>query len=282
MIKKVAILGRTGMLGSMMWKVFSNETFDLVGTTRNELDAQNASVVDIEKLLYGCKYAINCIGIIKPYIHDYNSFEVERALQVNSIFPHKLAKASESTGTKVIQIATDCVFDGLKGEYTELDKHNATDVYGKTKSLGEIHHPNFLNLRCSIVGREINGKISLLEWFLNQPKNVEINGFLNHQWNGITTYAFSKICLGIINNDEFFSGLRHVVPADTMNKADILNTFSEVFDRQDIRINYINADNYANRTIKTIDIDTNNKLWNLANYPKPPTINEMIKEIKSI
>ena len=44
---------------------------------------------------------------------------------------------------KVIQIATDCVFDGLKGNYTEDDKHNAIDVYGKTKSLGEVSADNF-------------------------------------------------------------------------------------------------------------------------------------------
>lgn len=38
----------------------------------------------------------------------------------------------------LIQIATDCVYSGKKGDYLESDLHDPTDVYGKTKSLGEF------------------------------------------------------------------------------------------------------------------------------------------------
>ena len=35
-------------------------------------------------------------------------------------------------------ISTDCVFNGEKGNYNENSIKNATDIYGKTKSLGEF------------------------------------------------------------------------------------------------------------------------------------------------
>ncbi|PPR75917.1 MAG: hypothetical protein CFH01_02016, partial [Alphaproteobacteria bacterium MarineAlpha2_Bin1] len=33
----------------------------------------------------------------------------------------------------LIQISTDCIFSGKKGNYTELDKSDANDIYGKSK-----------------------------------------------------------------------------------------------------------------------------------------------------
>ncbi len=276
---KTAILGKTGMLGSEVESFFQQNGFDIVATTRNELDAQNCSADDIIKVLDGCEYAINCIGIIKPYIHDDNSKEVQRAIEVNGLFPHKLAQASKITGTKVIQIATDCVYDGVKGAYTEDDKHNAIDVYGKTKSLGEVCADNFLNLRCSIIGREQKGFLSLLEWFLNQPKNAQIKGFKNHLWNGVTTRAFAKICTGVIENNSFKPGLQHVVPFDIVTKAQMLHIFARVFDRMDITIEDINAPIAIDRTIATTNNGWNSELWNNANYVNIPTVEEMIKEM---
>lgn len=278
---KVAILGTTGMLGSMMWEVFSgSSSIALINATRNDLDAQSTDVNSIEKFLKGCDYAINCIGIIKPYIHDDNSFQVQRAIEVNGLFPHKLAQAAKNTDTKIIQIATDCVYDGVRGGYLETDKHNATDVYGKTKSLGEVYEDNFLNLRCSVIGKELKNKTSLLEWFLNQPKSASVNGFLNHHWNGVTSLVFAKICLGIVQNNAFFSGMQHIVPADTMNKSDMLQDFARFFDREDIKITPVEAIETINRTLLTMNKECNEKLWQLGGYEKIPTIKEMIMEME--
>lgn len=280
-MKKVIILGKTGMLGSKVIETFENKKqFEVFGTDRNILDAQTAAVENIEKVIKDFDYVINCIGIIKPYIHDDNSFEVQRAILVNGLFPHKLATAAENCGAKVIQIATDCVFDGVAGGYVETDKHNATDVYGKTKSLGEVISPNMLNLRCSIIGKELKGKTSLLEWFLNQPKNATVNGFKNHLWNGVTTDVFGELCVGLIKNDGWFSGLQHVVPGDIMSKSEMLKVFAQTFGRTDITIKDINATEAIDRTISTNNKKLNEKIWNFSGYEKLPTVAEMIKGIK--
>lgn len=279
-MKRIVILGSTGMLGSAVLEVFSGTGFDIKATTRNTLDAQKADIKEISAQIEGCDYAINCIGIIKPYIDDKNTFEVQRAIEVNGLFPHRLAAAAEKTGTKIIQIATDCVYDGKKGNYIETDKHNATDVYGKTKSLGEVIHPNVINLRCSIIGKEKKGKTSLLEWFLNQPKNAELNGFLNHHWNGVTTTAFAKIALGITKQEQFPTGLQHIIPANIMHKAGMLKVFAETFGRNDIKITDVNAAESIDRTISTTNPKINEMLWKNAGYKTIPTIEEMIAELE--
>jgi len=283
---KIAIFGATGMLGSTVLEVFSKTNHEIVATARKQserfvkFDAQNFNENELISVLNGCDYAINCIGIIKPYIHDDNSFEVQRAIEVNGLFPHKLAKAAEKTGTKIIQIATDCVFDGAKGNYLETDKHNALDVYGKTKSLGEVVSENVLNLRCSIIGPELKGKTSLLEWFLNQPRDAQINGFTNHLWNGVTTLAFAKICVGLIENNSWHNGLQHIVPDDFVTKAQLLKDFAIIFDRKDIKIKDFGAQEAIDRTILTNNPLKNQQIWKNAGYFEIPKINKLVEEMK--
>ena len=56
-----------------------------------------------------------------------------------------------------IHFSTDCVFDGTKGNYKEMNKPNAKDEYGISKLKSEnIVKKNTLVLRTSIIGHEKN------------------------------------------------------------------------------------------------------------------------------
>lgn len=276
---KTVILGKTGMLGSEVEKVFRESGLKIITPERNILDAQNCTIENILDVINGADYIINCIGIIKPYIHKDNLNEIQRAIEVNGLFPYKLALAAQKAEMRVIQIATDCVFDGIKGGYKEDDKHNASDVYGKTKSLGEIKADNFLNLRCSVIGWEQKSYLSLLEWFLNQPKGAKVKGFKNHLWNGITTNIFAKICRGIVLNNAFMPGLQHIVPSDVVSKAEMLHIFAKAFKRDDMQIEDINSETGINRILSTNNKAQNAYLWHIGGYEKIPAIEEMIEEL---
>ena len=85
---------------------------------------------------------VNCIGMIKPQVDKLGTVA---AIKVNSLFPHYLSNVGEGLGAKVIHITTDCVWSGQDGNYTEDTPHDALDVYGKTKSLGEPEN-------CTVIG----------------------------------------------------------------------------------------------------------------------------------
>jgi dTDP-4-dehydrorhamnose reductase len=53
---------------------------------------------------------------------------------VNTLLPQFIAK--NGFNSKIIHITTDCVYDGVKGNYDENDEVSATDVYGITKYCG--------------------------------------------------------------------------------------------------------------------------------------------------
>ena len=49
------------------------------------------------------------------------------------------------------------------------DEFDALDVYGKTKSLGEIPDANVMHLRCSLIGPELGRNSLFFEWVRQQP-----------------------------------------------------------------------------------------------------------------
>lgn len=254
----IAILGITGMLGSMASKTWQGEftPFD-----RRDFDAEHPNQ---DKLMH-MDWVINCIGVTKPHCYD-----VERAIKVNSLLPFYLPE-------NTLQIATDCVYSGKKGGYVESDPHDALDTYGKTKSLGEAA-THVKNLRCSIIGPEIKGHLSLLDWFLAQDS---ANGFTNHLWNGITTYHFSKICQGIVKEGIELPHLQHIVPADVATKAELLRIIAKAYKWAGELVD-VEAAESVDRTLSTENPELNRRLWKAAGYDKPPTIEQMVQELANL
>ena len=277
---KILLVGSTGMLGSMILKVFSRETdWEIVAPPSNVLNAENVDHKSLRPFLVDVDWAINAAGKIKPYVHDNNLEQVETAIKVNSIFPHELQKAASLEGAKVIQIATDCVYSGNGGYYTEVENHDPADAYGKTKSLGEVNEGGFYNLRCSIVGPEVRQHSSLMDWFLSHKTGDIVSGYTNHQWNGVTTLQFAKICRGIIKQNMSPPRLQHVIPRNSVSKFELLHLFADYFGRDDIIITRDEADTVIDRTLSTNNHEANRTLWKAAGYDEPPTIQEMIEEL---
>jgi dTDP-4-dehydrorhamnose reductase len=243
------------------------------------LDASAGSRSDLIRVLDDCDWAVNCIGLIKHRIQDHQRDSTERAVRVNALFPHILANAAQETGCSVLQIATDCVYSGAKGSYIESDPHDAIDVYGKSKSLGEVCAPGMHHLRCSIIGRELKDHRSLLDWFLGHPQGARIQGFSNHLWNGVTTLHFARICLGVIREGIVLPHLCHVVPEDVLPKGDLLKVFRQAFGREDLQVDLHPAPQAVDRSLATSDTALNHRLWASAGYSAPPTLAGMVTEL---
>jgi dTDP-4-dehydrorhamnose reductase len=286
----VLILGASGMLGNAVLKELSNFQGELIASTRAGKSVTTYSGVtfidfdaatdDLEtKFPMPIDYVINCIGIIKPYINDTDAEQTATALEINGAFPNRLEAWASKRGARVIQIATDCVFSGSKGNYLESDEHNASDVYGKSKSLGEAKGASMMHLRVSIIGPEVERNSSLLEWVRNQPTNAGISGFTDHLWNGITSMHFAKIARGIIENDIFEPGVFHVLPQDSVTKCDLVCLIAKYLGRSDIKVSPTLTGANINRTLDTNYPAKNIAFWLSAGYSSPPSIEQMVSEV---
>ncbi len=276
----ILVLGISGMLGSIVFDYLSrNKNFDVYGTVRNVkykkdriflFDAYDCSQLDNTNILnLNIEYIINCIGITKPFSKDDDPSGVIRAIKINADFPWELAKYAKKHNIKVLQIGTDCVFSGSKGNYVENDEHDPLDVYGKSKSLGEVFDGTTLIIRGSIIGPEFKKEVTfLLEWFLNQHDGGTISGWEHHTWNGITTLQFAQICEKIIETYSFdklkeISHVHHFLPNEILNKYELMNVFNDTFNKK-LNINRINRpDEKVDRTLGT-KYDELSKLFGMS------------------
>jgi dTDP-4-dehydrorhamnose reductase len=274
------------MLGSMLVAVLgANPKLEVSHTARRPDDRSalpfDAARDSVEELLRGgdWQWVINAIGVTRPHIDETDPQSVEAALEVNGRFPHRLAAAA-GPGQRVVAISTDGVFSGSDGPYGEDTEPDAPDLYGRSKREGEISAPGVVQLRCSIIGPQPRGSASLLEWALSQPRGARIPGFTNQRWNGLTTLHFAKLCEGMISAEigELPAPL-HVIPDDSVSKAELLGLALHAFGRDDVEVVPAEADEAADRTLVTDHPDANRRLWSAAGYSRPPQIETMIEEL---
>jgi dTDP-4-dehydrorhamnose reductase len=159
---------------------------------------------------------INATGIVKQRGAASESI---LSIEINALFPHQLCEICRRAGARLLHMSTDCVFSGRRGNYSENDVPDATDLYGLSKRLGEVTEAPGITLRTSIIGRELSRKTGLLEWFLAQASPIK--GFRNAIFSGFTTIEMSRIVERVLQDPVMLYGVYHVSSA-AINKHDLL------------------------------------------------------------
>jgi len=238
---RVLILGASGMLGHKLWQVFQNrfETWATVRSSQSHylryaLFSPERLVGDVDVYDFSTiirvfetiqpNVVVNAIGIIKqlPSANDPIA-----SLTVNAVFPHRLAMLCQATSARVIQISTDCVFSGRKGMYSEDDVPDPTDLYDRSKLLGELSGPSCLTLRTSLIGRELETTNALVEWFLSN-RNRSVKGYTNAIFSGFPTLIFANIIADTIERHADLSGVYHV-SSEPISKFQLLCLLRDAF-----------------------------------------------------
>jgi dTDP-4-dehydrorhamnose reductase len=278
---RILILGGDGMLGHQLFRALRSRN-EVLLTLRRGLAAytefelfnpQNAypeiDIRSMDRLIevfahWRPEAVVNAVGIVKQ---RPTAKELIPSIEINALFPHKLAELCKALGARMIHVSTDCVFSGRKGHYQEDDPSDAEDLYGKTKYLGEVHDSHCLTLRTSMIGRELSRKQGLLEWFLSQGGSVQ--GFKNALFSGFTTLELSRIIDKILAGYPEKGGLYHV-SSEPISKFDLLTLIKR---KMGLRIEIIPAE--APRLDRSLD---STRFRSEFNYT-PPTWEEMIEEL---
>ena len=288
-MKKIAILGSTGMIGSGVTQGFNYHDFEVIEFNRagksvvtsnlsHKFEAIEFTHLDDFEIFKGFDYVINLSGVIRHKLSQESSSDIHNAIKVNSVFPRALDNFAERTNAKVIQIGTDCVFSGRKGDYLESSSFDPTDFYGYTKVLGEAALRNTMTLRVSVVGVERDSNTELLNWVLNHPPKSTIQGYVNHIWSGVTPLHLAKLLTGVINQDLYFNGVQHIVPENKVTKYQLVKLISEAFKRDDLEIEEKITSLTIDRSLASQNSTRNTRLWGASGYDTPPKIEDMIVE----
>ena len=280
---RILVLGATGMLGNAMTRLLAgSEGLEVVAAARSGggeryfpagLRAQFAGPFDAEspdslaKLFADIRpdIVINCVGLVKQL---EGAKSVLAAVPINTLLPHRLARLCKIAGARLIQISTDCVFSGASGHYVEADRADATDVYGLSKYLGEVDEPWAVTLRTSIIGHELRGGLSLLEWFLSQQGSVK--GFTRAIFSGVPTVELARIVHDFVLPRPALSGLYHVSAAP-IAKFDLLGLIAAEYGKE---IEIVPDDSLV------IDRSLDSSRFRAATGYTPPAWPDLIREMR--
>lgn len=129
-MENVLILGARGTLGGQLRGLYPMATgWDIEDLNVLDFDALRARV---EALAPGA--IINCVAF-----NDVDGAEdrPEQAFALNAEFPGRLARLGAARGIPLVHYSTNYVFDGVQGEYAEIDAPSPLSVYGLSKLGGE-------------------------------------------------------------------------------------------------------------------------------------------------
>lgn len=238
---KVLVLGAGGMLGHAVLRFFAMDPgVCVVGSVRSsqtlrllppELQQSLVASVDVESLdsvirlfaLVRPAVVINCVGLVKQL---QGAGDPGAAIPINALLPHRLALLCQVAGARLIHISTDCVFSGSKGMYGEDEVADATDLYGRSKYLGEVDYPNAVTLRTSIIGPELDSAHGLVGWFLGQKG--EVRGFTRAIFSGLPTVELARVIKDFVIPHAQLRGVFHV-GADPISKYDLLRLVARAY-----------------------------------------------------
>lgn len=229
------------MLGNAMFRLLSQDAgLEVFGTVRSawvrrlfapEAGRRLIAGVDVEnqdalaRVFADVKaqVVVNCIGLIKQLADADDPLQ---ALPINAMLPHRLARLCELGGARLVHVSTDCVFAGTKGNYRESDPSDATDLYGKSKFLGEVAYPHTITLRTSIIGHELGSAHGLVGWFLAQEGQVR--GYTRAIFSGLPTVELARVVRNVVLARPDLSGLYHVA-SSPIAKHDLLKLVAQVY-----------------------------------------------------
>lgn len=244
---RILVLGASGMLGHAMVRVLAREPHHQVwGGVRSAQAAKHFAADPAVRIVIGSEaeneprlasmmreirpeVVINCIGLVKQTPAAADPIP---AISINALLPHQLARLCGVAQARLVHVSTDCVFSGRQGGYTEADMPDATDLYGRSKLLGEVDYPHAITLRTSIIGQELASAKGLVSWLLTQQGVVR--GFTRAIFSGLPSCELAAVIRDVVIPRPELRGIFHVASAP-ISKYDLLHLINKEY-KKDLHI----------------------------------------------
>ena len=220
---KILVTGKDGQLGYALQELSENQfEFTWKFTDRSELDITDLIKTQSVLKHFQPDWIINTAAYTDVDGAESNE---EIAYKVNADGPYILAKSAKEIGAKLVHISTDYVFDGTKKEpFSENDKPNPLQVYGKSKLKGELliqdtnisgfiirtswvygnHGKNFVNTILKLA--KTKNEIEVVDDQFGSPTyvkdlaNVVIDLVSKRQFNDLMAVSEKPVSLNLSNN----------------------------------------------------------------------------------
>lgn len=146
--QRVLITGANGLLGQELVRQMSSyPAYDVLATARDSeprftggscgyvpMDITDEQAVSSIFQDFSPDVTINCAAMTQV---DACESDREVCWRINADAVGNLSKLCLANGSRIVQLSTDFIFDGLHGPYKESDRPNPLSYYGRSKLAGE-------------------------------------------------------------------------------------------------------------------------------------------------
>jgi dTDP-4-dehydrorhamnose reductase len=265
MTMKLLVTGASGLLGN--WTVnLASEKFLVTPTDVAEPLHTNALKTDITdadavRRLFRELGPDVVIHTASETNVDRCETEKDRSWKINVEGTRNIAEACRETGSKLVYISTDYVFDGEKGLYTEVDSPNPIDFYGLTKLEGERQAQRRCTriavLRTSVLYGSHPTKQDFVTWVINKLKEAQAITVVEDHFNTPTlAQNLAAMALEVASRD--LQGVFHTSGCERISRYDFARKIAEAF----------SLDSNLIKPIKMSEL----KAW-IAKRPKDSSLN---------
>lgn len=243
-MKRVLVCGSNGLLGQKLAWLFDGESeYEILHTSHQRSFVQNDVLVDYSQLDISVRSDVkSLVGSFRPDVVinaaamtnvDACESDREHAWKVNVTAVENLVEVCRRIDAKLIHVSTDYVFDGKTGGYSETDRVNPVNYYGKTKLAGEnvilsggIRHAILRTVL--IYGTGIHVKNNFALWVINSLNEKRpIRCAFDQISNPTNVFDIATAIRSVIETDA--SGVFHISGAETISRFDFAVKAAETF-----------------------------------------------------
>ena len=287
---RLLITGVSGLLGINLALEAVQKGFDVVGWTNSHplkntpFQQEIVALENLETLPAALQKArpdavIHCAAIANLDVAEQNP---EFADLVNAQAPGVLAQTAKEMGIPFVQISTDAVFDGSRGNYSEEDLPNPRNTYAQSKLAGEQAvrqtYAEALIARVVFFGWSINGKRSLAEFFFNNlSQGKRVNGFTDSIFSPLYVRDLADLLLEALSKN--LNGTHHFFSRESLSKYDFGVAVAKCFGLDESLITPVQTAEGSLVTERSLNLSINTvKLQNALGHDLPG-VNEGLERL---
>lgn len=257
-MKNLFITGGSGLLGSK-FEYLAGDRYDIT-VTHHKNPVPNSISFNITDE----KDVLEKISALNPdlVVHsaamtnvDYCEDHPDEAWKLNVTGTENIARACEKTGSKLIYVSTDFVFDGERGMYRENDETNPLGHYALTKLKGEEviqkYDVNYAVARVSVL-YGWHHRMNFVTWVIDELKNGRNINIVTDQYNSPTLADnAAEAILKLFELDK--TGIYHTAGGERVNRFDFAVNIADVFELDPNLINSIESTNFVQKAKRPKD-----------------------------
>lgn len=283
---KVLILGTSGLLGkkliSRLQQVTGLEIVTHANKSKNvdfNFDLQDVLQVEFFLNKIHPDVVINLVALTNV---DECEINPQKAFLLNALTVKNVADVLRKSGSKLIHISTDQVYDKINGKSLE-NEVVLKNYYSYSKYIGEMHavSANGIVLRTNFFGKsETLYRHSFTDWLFDSLiNNIPIKLVSDVHFNPLSMTTLSDIiCLLISKKD--LSGIYNLGSITALSKAEFALSFVKKFKNHQLNYEVCDSTKLALKAKRPLNMHTDVSLFQEVFQIKLPTLEEEIKLVQ--